>query len=117
MCVCVCACVRACVRRVCMHVRECVAGHSVEGRLRDWGQSLRWQGIGKVEQREGGGELVGGSLSWWGEVFCFLSSLGSLSGCEAKPPSHANISGPNHQTALSFTIVFLMGKGAGAGAG
>lgn len=29
---------------------------------------------------------MGGSLSQQGEVFCFLSSLGSLTGYEAKPP-------------------------------
>lgn len=56
---------------------------------------------------------MGGSLSQQGEVFCFLSSLGSLTGYEAKPPLHASIPPPTGH-GPSLTIVSLTGMGAGA---
>lgn len=58
---------------------------------------------------------MGGSLSQQGEVFCFLSSLGSLTGYEAKPPLHASIPPPTGQ-GPSHTIVSMTGMGAGASA-
>lgn len=58
---------------------------------------------------------MGVALSQQGEVFCFFSSLGSLTGYEAKPPIprpplHASIS-PPAGPGPSLTIVSLTGMG------
>lgn len=52
-------------------------------------------------------------MSQQGEVFCFLSSLGSLTGYEAKPPSMPASPPPTGRGPF-LTIVSLTGMGAGA---
>lgn len=53
-------------------------------------------------------------MSQQGEVFCFLSSLGRLTGYEAKPPHPCQHPPPPTGCGPSLTIVSLTGLGAGA---
>lgn len=47
---------------------------------------------------------MGVALSQQGEVFCFFSSLGSLTGYEAKPPSPAPPSMPASPHPLDLAL-------------